>query len=232
MKKRICAAIALLWMLTGPASAVPIEYKLKPGTTYTYEVVQRSTSEALSNDIRASHPAERTLKLEITVLAFRDGVYVLEMSCGDRRLRRYMRPNGSIIASPGEPSPMLPLFATFADGDWQTGKSQTTTAMLPAGRESVPARLSTTLSGLDGSKKKATISIAGDATLPSDRVTRRALSVKGTMVMNLEAGCPEKAEWTVSYELAFANKEVAVTRDLWTIRESSTTSCRLTGVKP
>ncbi len=219
-------------MLTGPATAVPIEYRLKPGSTYTYEVVQRSVGEAISNDIRTSHPTERTSKLEITVLAFRDGMYVLEISSGDCRLRRYMRPNGAIIASPGEPVPMLPLFATFVDGDWQTGKSQTTTAMLPVGRENLPARWTMTLSGLDGSKKKATIGIAGDVSLPNDRVTRRTLSVKGSMVMNLETGCPEKADWTVSYELAFANKEIAVTRELWTIRDRSTTSCRLTGVKP
>ncbi len=230
--KRICAVLGLLCMFAGPATAVPIEYRLKTGSTYTYEVVQRSVGEARSNDIRTSHPTERTSKLEITVLAFRDGVYVLEISCGDRRLRRYMRPNGAIIASPGETGLMLPLFATFADGDWQTGNPQTATAMLPVGRENVPARWTTTLSGLDGSKKKATIGIAGDVTLPADRVTRRALSVKGSMVMNLEAGCPEKADWTVSYELAFANKEIAVTRELWTIRESTSTSCRLTGVKP
>lgn len=230
--KRICVVLGLLCVFAGPAPAVQIEYKLKAGSTYTYEVVQRSTGEARSNDIRTSHPAERTSKLEITVLAFRDGVYVLEISCGDRRLRRYMRPNGAIIASPGEAGPMLPLFATFADGDWQTGKPQTTTATVTVGRESVPARWTTTLGGLDGSKKKATIAIAGDVTLPTDRVTRRALSVKGSMVMNLETGCPEKADWTVSYELAFANKEIAVTRELWTIRESTSTSCRLTGVKP
>ena len=134
--KRICAVIAFLCMFDGPASAVPIEYKLKTGSTYTYEVVQRSTSEAQSNDIRASHPAERTSKLEITVLAFRDGVYVLEISCGDHRLRRYMRPNGSIIASPGETPPMLPLFATLADGDWQPGKTQASTAMLSQANQS------------------------------------------------------------------------------------------------
>lgn len=219
-------------MLVGPASAVPIAYRLKTGSTYTYEVVQRSTGETSSNDIRTSHPAERTSKLEITVLAFRDGVYVLNISCGDRRLRRYMRPNGTVVASPGEAGQLMPLFAVFADGDWQPGKPQESGGMLPLGRESVPARWTATLTGLDGSKKKATISLAGDVTLPADRVTRRSLAVKGSMTMNLEAGCPEKADWTVTYELAFANKEIAVIRDLWTIRESTSTSCRLTGVKP
>lgn len=229
---RFLAIAAFLCSLAVPASAVSPAYRLKTGSTYTYEVVQKSRSEATSNAVRATHPAERTSKLDITVLAFRDGVYVLEIVCGDRRLRRYMNPTGAVVASPGEAGPMLPFFATFVDGDWQTGKPLTTNAMLPVGRESVPVRWTTTLTGLDGTKKKATISVAGDATFPADRVIKRSLSVKGSMIMNLESGCPESAEWTLAYDLSFANKEIAVIRDLWTVRESTSTTCRLTGVKP
>lgn len=229
---RLLVIAAFLCAFVGPASAVSPAYRLKVGSTYSYKVVQQSRSEAASNEIRASHPAERTSKLDVTPLAFRDGIYVIEIVCGDRRLRRYMRPNGTIVASPGEAGLLLPFFATFPDGDWQTGKPQVTTMALPLGRESIPARWTTTLTGLDGTKKKATISLAGEATFPADRVIKRALSVKGSMVMNLETGCPERADWTVTYELAFANKEIAISRDLWTVRESTSTSCRLTGVKP
>ncbi|HEY9070517.1 MAG TPA: hypothetical protein VIV61_09665 [Candidatus Ozemobacteraceae bacterium] len=228
------AALVMLFAFTLalPASAVPLAYRLKVGSTYTYEVVQRSTGEAASNEVRSSHPQERTTKLEILVLAFRDGVYVLDILSGDRRVRRYMRPNGAVVASPTEPAGTLPFFAVFPEGDVVTGKPVKQTAMFPLGKGTVPAVWETTLTGLDGSKKKATVTVSGSVALPSDRVISRTLQSKGTMVLNLETGCPDRADWTVSYELTYANKEIAVIRDLWSVRETRSTSCKLTGVKP
>ncbi|HNW35469.1 MAG TPA: hypothetical protein PKM25_11090 [Candidatus Ozemobacteraceae bacterium] len=228
----LLAVLAFVCTISGPASAIPLSYKLKVGSTYAYEIIQRSKSEAAANDFKASHPMERTSKLEITVLAYRDGVYVLDISSGDRRVRRYLRPNGAVVAAPGEAGPLFPFFATFAEGDWQTGKPQVITTSFPSGKGSVNARWETTFSGLDATKKKATIGISGDVALPADRVISRTLNAKGTMILNLEMGCPERADWTVSYEMNFANKEIAVIRDLWRVRETRSTSCRLTGVKP
>jgi len=228
----LLAVLALVCTLSGSASAVTLSYKLKVGSTYTYEVIQRAKSEATSNDVRSLHPMERTSRLEITVLAFRDSVYVLDISSGDRRVRRYLRPNGMVIATPGEPGPMVPFFATFAEGDWQPGKPQTISTSLPSGKGSVNARWETTFTGLDTTQKKATIGISGEVMLPTDRVISRTLNAKGTMILNLETGCPERADWTISYEMNYANKEIAVIRDLWLVRETHSTSCRLTGVKP
>ncbi|HOY65831.1 MAG TPA: hypothetical protein PLP29_03025 [Candidatus Ozemobacteraceae bacterium] len=218
--------------LTVPVSALPLAYRLKVGSTYSYEIVQRSTSEVSSNEIRSSHPQERTTKLEVLVLAFRDGVYVLDILSGDRRIRRYMRPNGAVVASPSEPGTELPFFAVFPEGDAVTGKPWKQTTSFPLGKGTVPASWETTLTGLDGSKKKATVTVTGSVTLPSDRVISRSLQSRGTLVLNLETGCPDRADWTVSYELTYANKEIAVTRDLWSVRETRSSSCKLTGVKP
>lgn len=212
------------------SEAIPLVYQLGVGNTYTFEITSRITSEfnVYENKYVASNAATGTISVK--VLEAREGVFVLDLWEGENHCRRFLKPDGSIVAWPGEDAYRLPFFWNFPAGDWQTGQKHRITANLPSSRQAAPAIWELTMRELDPSSRRVRIELSGTISLPSDRLIQRSIEAKGVIFFNLNQGCLDQGEWTLNYQLSYANKAVAVIRDLWKIKETRIIGFRLKGV--
>lgn len=231
-RRRSLALFVLAFIALGQVQllAAPLLYRMKVGQSYRFEVSTRTEVEVTGFEMREKLPAEAKDTVTVRVLAFRNGVFVLDIEQGNRHLRRLMRENGTLVMTPGERGPDLPVFLPFPATDWQVGKSTRADFKMPADGKDVPARWEAVLASRDPAKGIAQIKLAGVVELPSDRVIQRKLTVKGTLQFDEKAGCPSAGEWQLEYLFDLANKEIAVIRPLYKFRELRTTSFKLVGI--
>lgn len=215
-----------------PASAATLAFRLKPGNVYTYEVTTRITSEFSVFEAKNQATTAATGTVRIRVLGARQGLFILDVWEKENHTRRFLRPDGTVVGAPGEEGSRLPFFWTLPTGDWQPGqKHRLQKALAWGGREAaVPAAWELTLREIDAKTGRARIDLAGEVGIPPDRVTPRSITAKGTAFFNPQEGCFDQADWTVTYSLTLANKEIAVQRDVWKIQETRQIGFRLKGV--
>lgn len=231
-RRRLLAlgVLFFLCVMLVPAWTAPLLYRMKIGQTYHFEITTRTEVEMTGFELREKLPVEAKDSVTVRVLAFRNGVYVLDIEQGNRHFRRLMRENGTLVMTPGERGIDLPVFLPFPAGDWQVGKPTRVDFKMPADGQDVPARWEALLASRDAAKGLAQIKLAGVVDLPSDRVIQRKLTVKGTLTFDEKAGCPSAGDWQIEYLFELANKEIAVIRPMYKFRELRVTSFKLTGV--
>ncbi|MBF0498935.1 MAG: hypothetical protein HQM09_02275 [Candidatus Riflebacteria bacterium] len=230
IKWSLLLIILLMFSACEPTEAFQIAYRLKVGSTYAFEVKSHVESHASSGEFDEKSPAEAVDTISVTVLAYRSGVFVLDITTGSRHFRRLMREDGTLLLSPGERSSDLPLFLTFPAADWPAGKVHRVDSSFDVGGKPVPARFEIVPSSRDAAKGIVSMKFAGTVDLPSDRAIQRKLNVKGSLGYDEKVGCPSTGEWVVEYSFDFANKEIAVIRPIWNIKETRTVSFHLQGV--
>ncbi len=221
------AAVCLLLAGLSPAEAIPLAFQLRPGHTYTFEVTSRLTSEFSVFENRHPLSTAATGTIAVKVLGARQGVFIIDLWEGENHCRRFLRPDGSVVGAPGEEARRLPFFWTLPTGDWQPGQKHRVTKGLVNDRQTIPATWELTLREFDAASGRARIEVAGNVAIPTDKQIQRSIDAKGTLFFNVREGCFDQGEWTLTYQLAYANKEIAVQRDLWKIQETRVIGFRL-----
>jgi hypothetical protein len=219
---RRCLVIFLLTQAWSMCQAVPVAYQFKVGHTYLYRVSASTQSNCAANDLRQTTIATAATEVQIRPLRFRDGVYVLDIRSADFQGRRYLRPDGTVIAAPGEASDQLPFLLVFPSGDWQVGTTHRQSQPITIGKQSYQASWEITLKDLNKEGTQAGIVFSGAIRHPEDRAIQRKISLSGTISMDLAQGIPKEGQWTVQYGLLYSIKELAVTRTLWKLQETTT----------
>lgn len=107
-------------------------------------------------------------------------------------------------------------------GDWPVGTTHRVTRQLDLDDERVPITWTLTLAGIDEARQRAAITVTGQATLRSSQRLRRQLSMTGALEWDLKAGCPSGLRLNFDYRFDFRNKEFAVIKPLWALREKRT----------
>ncbi len=203
------------------AAAATVTYGFRSGHIYTYQYRLETKGEVGNFGGRQSDTKVATMAVEIRVLANRDRIMVLDVRAGESAMRRYLRANGeSALAPDHDPGRPVPLFWTCRSGDWGVGTRQRQTWAVPIGTQGVPVRWVLTLEAVDAAKQRATIAIAGQASLPATQSVRRRLVANGRIEMDLRDGCPQAVTLQLDYTLDFRHKEIAVIRPLWAYRET------------
>lgn len=215
--------------LSGPASAATLAFNPRIGTTYTFEVAARLTSEFRAFEAKQPGSTAATGTISIQVIGFRQGMFILDIWENENHTRRFLKPDGTVVGAPGEDPSRIPVIWTLPAGDWQPGQVHRIQRALPAGPATAAAVWELTLLEVDAKSGRARIGLSGQVALPSDRLIQRTLKAKGTLYFNPSEGCFDQGEWTMNYSLGFANKEIAVWRDLWKVEESRTITFRLKG---
>ena len=211
--------LLLLCLLPFRGEAEPLQYRLKVGQVLHFDISSKTEVEMTGFEMREKLPAESRDTVTVRVLAFRNGVYVLDIEQGSRHLRRLMRSDGVLVMTPGERGIDLPVFFPFPAGDWPVGKTIRTDFRMTADGRDLPARWEALLASRDPAKGIAQIKLAGVVELPSDRVIQRQLTVKGNLTFDEKIGCPTAGDWQIEYRFDLANKEIAVIRPLYAFRE-------------
>jgi hypothetical protein len=222
---------ALFCMVSAGSEAATYAYRLKVGATYFFDVLIKGQGEWQAFDLKKHTPIEAKAVVEVHVLAFRNDLYVLDIATDGTRVRRYMKPDGSIFMAPGEKTADAPFFITLPVGDIADGKTYTLPFSAPAGKTVIQGKWDVTVSDVDAGRERKRFKILGTVALPSDRVVKRALTAKGEVALNTSFGCLEAGELTTEYQCDVANKEIAVIRPMWTIRETRKVSFKLREVK-
>ncbi|MFZ2961361.1 MAG: hypothetical protein WA705_31175 [Candidatus Ozemobacteraceae bacterium] len=215
-----------------PVKAFQLAFRLKVGAVYTFDVKSRTESSITVGELDEHTPAEAVDSVSVRVLAFRGGIYVLDIFAGARHVRRLMREDGTLLLTPGERSLDLPLFLSFPPGDWPFGKVHRVESSFDVGGKMVPGHFEMVPSGRDSAKGTVGIKFAGIVELPTDRAIQRKLTVKGSLTYDEKIGCFSAGEWGAEYALDYANKEIAVIRPILNVKEIRTISFRLKGVTP
>jgi len=210
---------------------VPLEYRLKVGATYCYEIVTKIQTDMEAWEDKYSQPLESTTIASVSVVAFRNNLFLIDIDDGEKWLRRYLRKDGTVFLAPSETIFDLPFFIVFPSDDWNDGKTNRIQTSIQQGKTNIPIRWELTTDLKGASKERKILKINGTADLPVDRVIQRVLSITGSMTWNNEEGCFESGNLTIEYSLGYSNKEIAVIRPLWKYKEKRTVSFKLKEVK-
>ena len=211
-----CLMVLLCWHSTSPG----MQYGFQVGKSYHYEVKVNTTSELKAGDVRESMPSERIASVTLSVLAQARGVFVLDVTSGEQRWRRYVRTNGAVVLGSCEPGWEIPLFLGLPEGVPVVGAVSKSEFSVPLERGATAARWELSCQNLDKAKNRAGFILQGVVDLPSDQSIKRSLTVKGSLQWDFQQNCWESGEWTLVYGLGLANKEFAVIRPMWSYQET------------
>ena len=211
--------VVTLIIAAGPAQGEGLLFRPTVGRTYTYELSAKKEAEMAAFEQKSPAPIEEWKTLKVTVMAFRSGVYVLDILDGKTRFRRYVRPTGEAFLAPSERMAEIPVFLTLPPQGLEPGKTHTTTAQIPIGTKSYAATWKVAAHP-GATDQTSLLKFTGELNLPSDRVVARKLAVQGELVVDAVSGIPVSGEWKLKYALDIANKEIAVIRPLWKYRET------------
>jgi hypothetical protein len=228
--------IAVLCLLSAlicrGAFAVEVKFGFRPGATYEYELTSTSSSESDALGIDYSHsPTSVTSKFQVKTIDFEKGAFIVDIKFNDQTYRRYIKENGEISGAPGEAGKQVPFFISFPAFDWQPEQRHQVTRQISLGRISVPAVWNLLLKSFDPDKQIAEIWFAANLKLPEDRLRRKQFSQKGRIFFDLAAGVINQAEWNTEYSFNFINKEIAVVREIWEIKERTSFKLKLLDIK-
>ncbi|MBF0544608.1 MAG: hypothetical protein HQM08_09250 [Candidatus Riflebacteria bacterium] len=232
MKRYILLLFIFSVVLTFPVFSVDIKLEMKVGSTYRY-----SFSTDCHRDLYFAENIERTNSqatdsIEIRPVAFKKGIYVIDIKTNQIVRRRFVSQSAGIIHAFCEDESILPLIFSLPEESWEVGKIKKAEKKFNLGNFPISLFWEGVLSHYDDKSRVSTIKLSGKAELPSDKVLLRKLVAKGSLQFDHQKGTFISGDWTVDYGLAFANKEIAVTRTLWKWRETWKTSFQLSDIKP
>ncbi len=227
-----CTVLLALLAMAVPGSAVEIKYAFKRGYSYNYTYKQQSSARATAFTTAAnrSHTVPAT-NFSIKTIDFQDGAFILDIGNKDATFRRYVKANGDIKGAPAETWQNNPFFLVFPDGDWKISGTHQTQKNLVFGGRSIPAAWNLLLKSVDTEKGTAEILFSANLKLPDDRLRQKTFSLKGRLIFNLLEGVIHQADWQTIYTFNFANKEFAVTRNLWGFTRQIDHSLIMTGIE-
>ena len=226
------AALLALCAVTTQCSAVEIKYAFKKGYAYSYDYRQQSTARATAFTTTANR--SQTLpgtSFTVRAIDFQDGAFILDIGNKESTFRRYVKTNGEIKGAPTETGQSIPFFLAFPVGDWKISETRQLRKNLTFGSRSIPAVWNLLLKSVDNEKGTAEILFSMNLKLPDDRLRQKAFSLKGRAIFNLLEGVLHQADWQTSYNFGFANKEFAVTRNLWAFTRQIDHSLIMTGIE-
>lgn len=214
------------------ATAVEIKYAFKKGNTYTYQYSQQSSGKATAFTVNSSrNTSSQPVNFSVKVIDFQDGAFILDIGNKDATFRRYVKENGEIKGAPAETGQMIPFFLSLPALDWKVSEKHQFKKDFTIGSLTVPATWNLMLKSVDNDKGTAEILFTVGMKLPDDRLRQKSFSLKGRAVFNLFEGVVHQAEWNTTYKFSFANKEIAVTRNLWDFEKQSSHSLLMTGIQ-
>ncbi len=226
------ALLLTLCALSSNIEAVEIKYAFKKGNTYTYQYSQQNNAKATASTVNSSrNQAVPAVDFTIKVIDYQDGAFILDIGNKDATFRRYLKENGEIKGAPAETGQAVPFFLTFPTGDWKVSEKRQIRKDLIVGDKTIPAVWNLLLKSVDNEKGTAEILFTAGLQLPDDRLRQKSFSLKGRAVFNLFEGVVHQAEWQTLYKFSFANKEFAVTRNLWDFEKQTTHSLSMTGIQ-
>lgn len=215
-----------------PIEAVEIKYGFKAGNTYEYEYARQDSSKSSALKMNSSRNSPKTLvNFVVKVIAFQDSAYILDIGNKEATFRRYVKENGEIKGAPGETGQAIPFFLTFPGGDWKIGDKHQIRKDMALDNRLIPVTWNLLLKSVDREKEIAEILFSVAMKLPDDRLRQKEFAMKGRALFNLNEGVLQQAEWTTAYRFAFSNKEMAVTRALWSFDKQGNTSITLKGIR-
>lgn len=228
---KVLISISLTILITPSLEAESIRLALRPGSIYEYRLSSGHSSNSLalaSNFSATDKPEDVTFKLN--VIDFQEKAFIVDISCNGQVFRRYIRENGAITGAPAEAGQQMPLFLTFPEEDWQVGKKHLVKRNVNIGRQSFPADWQLLLKKIDNEKEQAEILFSCTPDLPVSRLAQRKFMLKGRLIFDLQQGTISLAEWVTEYNFQLHNKEIAITRNLWSLGEKTTYSLKLVNV--
>lgn len=231
--KRILSRVSLLLLLVSPLSlgAETIKFALRPGNVYEYKLTasQSNESRALVSSFNSSGKNNET-SFSLNVIDFQEDAFIVDISNGGQVFRRYIREDGSISGAPGEAGQQIPFFMSFPAGDWQPGQRHQLKKPIRLGRQSFTANWQMLLKSVDKEKNLAEILFNCVPELPASRLARRNFTLKGRMIFDLTQGTVNRAEWITEYNFQLHNKEVAISRNLWALKQKASYSLQLVNI--
>ncbi len=233
MKLLVKSVILLLFCsLLTVAGAVEVKYAYKKGSTYSYRYSQtissRSSAFTVNSTSSSTLPA---YDFSVKAIDFQDGAFILDIGDKNSTYRRYVSENGEIKGAPAEAGQGIPFFLTFPTGDWKVSEKRQVKRDLTLGNKTVPATWNMLLKSIDNDKGLAEIVFAANLSFPEDLLRQKGFSLKGRVLFNMFEGVIYQADWQTSYKFSFANKEFAVTRNLWAFEKQVSHSLAMTGIQ-
>jgi hypothetical protein len=228
---KILISISLIILITPSLKAESIRFALRPGNTYEYTLSSSYScnSQALASSFSTSDkPVD--INFRLNVIDFQENAFIVDISCNGQVFRRYIKENGSIAGAPAEAGQQMPLFLTFPEGDWQVGKKHLLKRTVNIGRQNFPANWQLLLKKIDNEKGQAEILFSCVPDLPVSRLAQRKFLVRGRILFDLQLGTINLAEWVTEYNFQLHNKEIAITRNLWSLGEKTSYSLKLNNV--
>ena len=208
--------VILLCMLPFSLGAVELKYRFRTGNTYEYTYTLAESSKVAAFKVNSSlNPAKTSKKFTLRAIDFQEGAYIIDVVSSEGTYRRYIRENGMLTGAPGETGLAVPFLLTFPEGDWKVSDRHQVQQTLTVGNIAVPATWNMLLKSVDSDKQSAEILFTLTMKLPEDRLRRKEFGLKGRAVFNFAEGVLQQAEWVSGYRFVFANREIAVARDLW-----------------
>ncbi len=228
------SVISLFLIFSGIQSlrAVEVKYSFKTGFTYSYEYVSKHSTEFKAFQISGKKDSDKfSQEFEIKILSFDNNAYVADIISNGHSIRRYISPTGKLVGAPTETGQKIPFLLTFPTGDWKVGTTKKTSKNLKIGNKTFQMNWLLKLKDYSDETNLAEIVFSGLLDFPEDRIKQKNFDYKGKIKFDLTNGCINQADWLITYQFSFLNKELAVIRPMWEFAETHRYSLKLKGVR-
>lgn len=228
-------AIAVLGLsLFGPSAimAETLAFNYAKGAEYSYKYTRQDSSTAVAPVISPKKDSDnQTYDIKIKTVDIQNDAFILDIKSGKTTIRRYVAPNGAIKGTPTEDFSEIPFLPVLPTDDWRIGSSVTQKSTATAFGKQIPINWTLTLEKIDKDRGLAEISFSTQYSLDSDRQYSRNMIQKGKIVFDMIEGVIHKADWSSLYKANMVNKELAITRNLWSFEKQTNHSLSMTGVE-
>ena len=234
MKSKVLGVASLLLCLLcrTPASAEEIKYGFTKGAVYSYKYTRENSSTMQAPSFTPQKSSDnQSLEFIIKAVGYQDNAFILDIGNSEATFRRYLSPNGVLKGSPSEDKAGLPFFITFPEGDWKIGSVSRQNTEITAFGNKIPVVWTLTLLNVDPLKNLADISFQASFGIEDNKFFSRKMALQGKMVFNMAEGVIHQANWNTKYAAKLITKEIAVTRDLWSVEKQTNHTLVMTGVQ-
>ena len=236
MKGSVIAITAILSGLIclNPCNAEKIQYNFSKGALYRYSYSYNATSKAASA-VSAVTPAQSSTQgsteFTLKVVEIQDNTYIVDITANGNTYRRYLDHNGALKGTPSEDRQTLPFMIVFPSGDWSVGSTIKQSDEVVAFGGKFPITTSLTLKNVDKNQNTAEIDFSTEYPATSDKIFSKNMILKGKIIFNLTEGVVHKVDWTSMYSAVMNNKEMAITRPLWSFEKQISHSLIMKGIE-
>ncbi|MBF0406344.1 MAG: hypothetical protein HQM10_03240 [Candidatus Riflebacteria bacterium] len=223
-------AVIILIFMSYIAEAIDLKLDLIPGQVFKYQITSECRREMYFNENTLKSVATATDNINVTVVAKKDGVYLLDIKGSNFRTRRLTSQTMKPVHDFCLDKEQQPFFLYFPEASWKKNETKKIEKEIEIFGEKVLLIWELSLVQYDEKTDDFTMGIRANVVLPQEKASKRKIQVKGTMRYDGKKGTFTSGDWTIDYGLAFNNKEIAIIRTLWKFRETIKTSFQLVEV--